>query len=139
MPDQAMTVPIRRPELVIRPLGDRGRYVVKNPRSGEFFHIGEQEQFLLTKLDGTQTAQDVRAAYTERFREPLTERDFDGFLSLARSKGLIQCEQSPALEAPGDEPSVQTSASVPDADVVGAAPPRYRQSILFWRRNLFDP
>src|SRR5262245_2050987 len=139
MPDQAMTVPIRRPELVIRPLGDRGRYVVKNPRSGEFFHIGEQEQFLLSKLDGTQSAQDIYTSFSELFREPLSETDFDGFLRLARSKGLLQSEPMGPSKASGAEPAVQTSASLPDVDSDRSAPPRFKQSILFWRRSLFDP
>jgi multidrug efflux pump subunit AcrA (membrane-fusion protein) len=140
MSDQITIVPTRRPELVIRPLGDQGRYVVKNPRSGEFFHIGEQEQFLLSLLDGTHTPQDVCTAFSEQFREPLSESDFDGFLRLARSKGLLQSEPAGPPKTPGDEPGVQTSASLPDADAVPTAPPpRPRQSILFWRKSLFDP
>jgi hypothetical protein len=35
----ATPLPARRPELLIRPLGDVGQYVVKAPLSGEFFQI----------------------------------------------------------------------------------------------------
>src|SRR5262245_43803520 len=45
MPDLATPLPACRPELLIRPLGEEGGYVVKDPRTGEFFHIGEAEHF----------------------------------------------------------------------------------------------
>jgi len=138
MPELATAVPARRPELIIRPLGDRGRYVVKNQRSGEFFHIGEQEQFLLSKLDGIQTAHDVCTAYTAQFHEPLSENDFDGFLSLARSKGLLQTEKPATPNAPNIGPGVRQSEA-PDRDVAHAPPRPSGQSILYWRRSLLDP
>src|SRR5262249_45000034 len=75
MPDLVMQLPARRPDLVIRPLGDQGQYVVKDPRTGEFFHLGEAEHFLLTQFDALRTAEAVRAAYAERFDEPLSEAD----------------------------------------------------------------
>ena len=131
----ATAVPARRPELVIRPLGDRGRYVVKNQRSGEFFHIGEQEQFLLSKLDGIQTAHDVCAAYTKQFHEPLSESDFDGFLKLARSKGLLQTEKPVTPEAPKVQPGSH-QPKAPDRDVAHAPPRPSGQSILYWRKSL---
>jgi hypothetical protein len=40
MPDLSTPLPARRPELLIRPLGDQGQYVVKDPRTREFFHLG---------------------------------------------------------------------------------------------------
>lgn len=139
MPDLAIIVPARRPELVIRPLGDLGRYVIKDPGSGEFFHIGEQEQFLLTNLDGAQTAQDVCSAFSERFREPLSQSDFNDFLSLARSKGLLQSEKNGPPKATSVEPGAPTSESVPERAVARTAPSPSSQSILYWRKSLFDP
>src|SRR5262245_40305635 len=73
MPELAAHLPARRPELLIKPLGDEGRYVVKDPRTGAFFHLGEAEHFLLTQLDGSRRAEAVCAAYAERFGEPLSE------------------------------------------------------------------
>ena len=100
MPDRATPLPARRPELVIRPLGDDGRYVVKDPRTGEFFQLGEAEHFLLTQLDGVQTADAVRAAYAERFGEPLSEDDLDEFVELARSQGFVECPEAGARHGP---------------------------------------
>ena len=59
MPGAATFLPARRPELVIRAVGERGRHVVKDPCTGSYYTLGEQETFLLTQLDGEHTAEDV--------------------------------------------------------------------------------
>ena len=48
----ATQLPARRADLVIRPIGKEGRYVVKLPGTHDYFHLGEEEHFLLTQLDG---------------------------------------------------------------------------------------
>jgi Coenzyme PQQ synthesis protein D (PqqD) len=102
MSELATLLPARRTELVIKPLGDEGRYVVKDPRTGEFFHLGEVEHFLLTQLDGQRTAETLCAAYAERFDEPLSEDDLDEFIELARSQGFLREENplTPDLSPP---------------------------------------
>jgi multidrug resistance efflux pump len=115
--DLTLPLPARRADLVFRPLGDRGEHVVKDPRTGAYFKLGAEAYFLLSRLDGVQTAADVRAAYAGRFGEPLAEEDLGAFLQLARSRGLLQ-----------------TGAGA------GTLPPaRPRQSLLAWRCRLFDP
>src|SRR5262249_36828591 len=42
-PGRAPRAPGRRPELVIRPLGDDGQHVVKDPATGGYFRLGAQE------------------------------------------------------------------------------------------------
>ena len=111
-------LPARRPDLVIRALGEDGRYVVKDPKTGEFFQIGEAEQFLLEQLDGTRDADAIRAAFEEKFGEPLPEDDLYGFLESVREQGLLQ--------SAGDGAG---------ADLPRTAP----RSILYWRVNLWDP
>lgn len=126
-------LPTRRFDLVIRPLGDAGQYVVKDPRTGEFFQLGEQTHFLLMQLDGANDAAAVCRAFTDRFDEPLSEVDVDGFLAMARGKGLIESreqetssiEDTPASRSPLPGPgpgkafstgartsSIQTSCSI---------------------------
>src|SRR5580765_6973727 len=92
MPDLATPLPVRRPELIIRPLGADGRFVVKDPLTNEFFQIGEAEQFLLERLDGHQDVEAVRTLYAEQFGEPLSEEDLDEFIESARSQGFFQSE-----------------------------------------------
>ncbi len=52
MSDLATPLPGRRPDLIFSPAGEGGRYVIKDPRAGDCFTIGEEEHFLLTQYDG---------------------------------------------------------------------------------------
>src|SRR5262245_17718662 len=107
MPAVATTLPSRRPELLVRPLGNKGQHVVKDPRTGDYYTLGEQESFLLAQLDGQHAAEDVCQAFAERFGEPLSEEDLDQFVRLAQSRGFLEMEpaggQETAIpEAEGD-------------------------------------
>jgi hypothetical protein len=86
----AEMLPARRPELVIKPLGDEGQYVVKDPKSREFFHLGEEEHFLLLELDGEQTADEVIKAFEQQFHESLTEEDLHDFIEMTQGKGFLE-------------------------------------------------
>src|SRR5262245_29797418 len=90
MPDLVIPLPCRRPELTIRPLGENGQCVVKNPRTGEYFSLGPIEHFLLTQLDGKQTAETVAGDFKRQFGEPLSETDLEEFVELARTQGFLQ-------------------------------------------------
>src|SRR5437763_15944487 len=90
MADATRIPPARRPDLVLRPTGDKGDHVVKDPATGTYYNLGAQEAFLLAQLDGLRTAAEVCAAFQERFGEPLSEEDLDGFLELARSRAFLR-------------------------------------------------
>jgi hypothetical protein len=90
MPDLADRLPCRRPELVSRPTGEDGSYLVRDRLKGESFRLGPEEHFLLARLDGTRTAEDLRTGFAERFGEILTSSEFQEFLDLARGRGLLQ-------------------------------------------------
>src|SRR5262249_29529809 len=95
MLDLATPLPCRRPELVARPFGDNGAYLVRNRRAGESFQLGAAEHFLLARLDGTRTAGDLCTAFAERFGERLTEEDLQDFLAAARERGFLQPDGTP--------------------------------------------
>ncbi|MCI0361327.1 MAG: efflux RND transporter periplasmic adaptor subunit [Planctomycetaceae bacterium] len=126
----ASALPTRRSELVVRPLGERGRYVVKDPASGAYFQLGEQEHFLLTQLDGRQDAAAVCTAFQDRFGQPLGEEELDEFLALARTKGLLESAHGAARET--GRPAAAAGQSV-------SRNPQFRQSLLYWRKSLVDP
>jgi hypothetical protein len=92
MPDLATPLPRRRAELVARPFGDNGSYLIRNRQKGESFQLGQEEHFLLAQLDGTRTVDAICAAFAKRFGEPLTEDQLHEFLELARSRELLQDE-----------------------------------------------
>ena len=49
----ATTIPTpRRGDLLLKPVGDGGEHVVKDPRAGTYFNLPPQEAFLLNQLDG---------------------------------------------------------------------------------------
>jgi hypothetical protein len=104
MRDIVNPLPYRRPELVSRPLGENGCYLVRDRRAGESFTLGSQEHFLLARLDGTRTAEDLRAAFAARFGEPLTDDELQDFLHLAGDRGLLQMEDTGATRSSGDRP-----------------------------------
>jgi multidrug resistance efflux pump len=137
----AMSLPPRRPELVIRPLGEQGRYVVKDPRTGEFFQLGEQEHFLLTQLDGARSGADICAAFAERFAQSLSEQELQEFLALATEQGLVQAaqvEHGVARPEHGGEGRENLVSPARPSKTQGV-PPSRRQSILYWRKNIIDP
>jgi len=71
MPDLAMLLPARRPEFVVRPLGYRGPYLLKDPGTGTCYHLGEEEHSLPTRLDLASHTAAMRAPFAGRSGRPL--------------------------------------------------------------------
>jgi putative peptide zinc metalloprotease protein len=137
MSDLPTPLPWRRVDLVFRPAGEGGGSVIKDPRSGDYFTVGEEEYFLLTQLDGQQCAQSIRVRFAERFGQSLEPEELDEFLGAAREQGLLRADEAldAASLALGGRPT-----GVPGAD--GSRPGRRRvswQGLLSWRIALFDP
>src|SRR4051812_49628314 len=76
-------LPARRPDLLLMPAFGQGACLVEDRASGERYRLGEEEFFLLSRLDGTQTARELCAAYQARFGAPLSEADVGQFLDEA--------------------------------------------------------
>jgi putative peptide zinc metalloprotease protein len=135
---------MRRPEIIVRPVADNGQHVVKDPSTGTYFNVGEQEAFLLLNLDGAQTAEGICAAFAARFGEPFSSADLRDFLEIIYAQGLLQPAHRPGSAelrngtAPTDP--TEDKATIPAA-TEALAPPRTRpkQSILSWRKRIFDP
>jgi multidrug resistance efflux pump len=127
----ATQLPARRNNLVIRPIGERGRYVVKVSGTQNYYHLGEEEHFLLLQLDGKRDAATVCAAFETKFGEPLTEEDLDGFLEMARGQGLLE-------NAEGGETSAESKRvdNTPHSDPLTLGS---KQSISYWRKSVFNP
>src|SRR5688572_18344496 len=142
MSDVATIPPARRPELMLRPIGNRGEFVVKDPQSGQYFNLGPQESFLLERLDGEQTARAICDAFERHFNEPLSEQDLGEFLEVARSMGFLQAVGVPGTLLGEDARAVTTAdyASAPPSRAAAEpTPAKPRQSILYWRKSAFDP
>src|SRR5262245_49008498 len=131
----AADLPVRRSDLVIRPIGEQGRYVVKDPGSGSYFQIGEQEHFLLLLLDGQHGADAVCRKFEAQFAESLSAEDLDGFIALARRRRLVRENDDAVQETAqghGRNERNQILSQLPAPTTSPArveAPPRQRQSI----------
>jgi multidrug resistance efflux pump len=136
MPDLAPPLPCRRAELVVRPLGERGPYVVKDRSSGAFYHLGDEEHFLLTQLDGQRDAEAIRAAFAERFGQPLAEEELQEFLEMAAQRGLLQGDKE--TRGRGDGEPLTQGDDLSEATSPGGRAP-YGLRLLYWRKSLFDP
>jgi multidrug efflux pump subunit AcrA (membrane-fusion protein) len=140
MPDLAELLPCRRPELVVRPLGEDGPYVVKDPRTGAYYHLGDEEHFLLTQLNGQRDAETIRAAFAERFGQALSDEELEEFLDMAEERGLLQGERQGDKETgrQGDRGTrKQRDKETQGGAIAGAAP--FSLRLLYWRKSFFDP
>ena len=144
MTDVVSPLPMRRPELSVSQLGDKGRHVVKDPVSGDYFHLGEVELFLLEQLNGRQSPADISKAFELKFDDSLTMEELNDFVKLAGSRGFLQT----AVSADGvDDWSERTAEPTPEPArqneqpkvTTQSLPRRQRQSMLYWRRSVFDP
>ncbi len=130
-------LPNRRPELLIRPLGDEGQCVVKDPLSGAYFHLGPEEHFLLSQLDGSHDSHAIRTAFAHRFGHALSLAELDEFVATAQAQNLL-------LELPEPDGSQTDDELIPSRPRAAhhsqlAASPAPRQGLLYWRKSLFDP
>src|SRR5438093_1637719 len=125
-------LPALRPELVVRSLGEHGPYIVKDPRGGAYYQLGEEEHFLLTQFDGTRSAEAIGEAFAECFGESLSRAELDEFVEMAQSRGFLQDQ----LDGPSQSGTPNGNSATPLRIV---APPRRRQSIFYWRKSFCDP
>jgi ribosomal protein L16 Arg81 hydroxylase len=86
----------------LRPLAERGSYLVHNRLKGESFKVGPEEHFLLERLDGIRTVHQLCALFEERFDQPLTRDELQDFMSLAREREFLQPEDSGLPRSIGD-------------------------------------
>jgi len=124
-------LPVRRPDLIVRPRGDDGECVIKDPRTGAYFNLGPHESFLLARLDGQRDRLTTRTEFERRFAETLSDDDLDGFVELARSQGFLS---DPAAQ-PAQPPMARVVKPLPPP----TPPAKPHQSLLYWRKNVFDP
>jgi putative peptide zinc metalloprotease protein len=140
MTNLAPPLPCRRPDLVVRPFGEDGLYVVKDPRTGAYYQLGDEEHFLLTQLDGQRDAETIRAAFAERFGQALSDEELQEFLDMAEERGLLQGERQGDKETgrQGDRGTrKQGDKETQGGAIPGAAP--FGLRLLYWRKSFFDP
>ncbi|HWM37195.1 MAG TPA: M50 family metallopeptidase [Streptomyces sp.] len=104
--------PALRPEVLISPPLLRAAstiHLVKDPYSGASFEVGSREHFLISRLDGGRTLEEIGAEYAQSFGKRLGEANWQQLLGLLGSRGLLA--GAPVPGAPGPAPAA--SAPVP--------------------------
>ncbi len=127
-------LPGRRDDLVVRPVAGN-QYVIKDPVTEAYFQIGEQEWFLLSQLDATATSSSVLNAFEAKFGEELSSEDLNDFIEMVSQRHLLK-------DKAGTRPRSKSYVDSEDEnwnDASAGSGKKSRQSILYWRYNLFDP
>jgi multidrug resistance efflux pump len=120
----ATLLPARRSELIVRPIGDEGQHVVKDPGTGAYFELGPEEHFLLTQLDGSSDSAEICTAFERQFGQPLSPDELTEFVDMARERKLLR-----------DAPTASPIGKASEAELTI----EQRQSLLYWRKSIFDP
>ena len=73
-PDIGYSVLRLRPNLVCTPQADGPRtcYVLQDPVSLRYFRLEEKQRYVVERMDGTHTLEDIRRAYEQGYRASST-------------------------------------------------------------------
>src|SRR5262245_40191290 len=117
MSQLAAQLPVKRADVVSWPTGKPDEYLVRNRSTGEVFRLGAEEHFLLTRLDGRLSADEIRAAFASNFGQPLVGGEWEDFLKLASEQGVLDWKDCGANAAgrAGREPATPIQASAPQS------------------------
>ncbi|WP_405550747.1 ATP-binding cassette domain-containing protein [Streptomyces sp. NBC_01171] len=92
-----------RPDLVAGPRLVRGAariHLLKDPRTGRRLELGPKEHFLITRLDGTRTLEEIGGEYAGAFGARLGEAQWGQLLRLLHVRGLLEGSPAPAAAPP---------------------------------------
>ncbi|MFJ6195520.1 hypothetical protein [Micromonospora sp. NPDC092111] len=121
--------PRLRPEIVLGPGQRRGEGVVhhvKDPLTGWFYRIGPREHFLLSRMDGTRSLDDLGADYAETFGRRLGPESWQQLFGMLYKRQLL-------AGATDDEALARLTASAAENAE------RAKRGPLQARFPLFDP
>ncbi|OAI53660.1 hypothetical protein AYO47_04305 [Planctomyces sp. SCGC AG-212-M04] len=135
MDDLATLLPARRADLRIKQVSDDS-FVVRSADASKYFSVGPQEAFLLERLDGEHSVEDVCREYEEQFGEPCEAADVLEFVDSLARRDLLEGTGALQPRDPARSPNPDD-----DDDEEDDTPTKGRAagSLLFYRIRLFDP
>jgi multidrug resistance efflux pump len=112
--------------------------VVKHRATGQFFQVGETEHFLLSQLDGQTSSGAICTRFEQQFGQPLSAEELEEFVAMATEQGLVGFAKRPPPKANTvlAETASESAVSYSQSETRN---PKSRQSVLYWRKSLFDP
>ncbi|MFD7229773.1 M50 family metallopeptidase [Streptomyces sp. NPDC059881] len=147
----AVTVPAHhRPELgagvrISEPLlhGPDLVHLIKDTDSGQAYKVGTKEHFLISRMDGTRSIEEIGAEYAAHFGRRLADANWQPLLASLGARGLLKGAPAPTVPAqpqpqpqpPPPHPPVRgllrgTIRLVADADATTAALHRVVRPLL---------
>ncbi|MEU1689064.1 M50 family metallopeptidase [Micromonospora sp. NPDC005707] len=100
--DATWTRPRLRAEVVLGPGQWRGEKLVhhvKDPETGWFYRIGPREHFLLSRMDGTRTLDDLATDYATTFGKRLGPDNWQQLFGMLHQRQLLDGATDPAALA----------------------------------------
>lgn len=97
-----------RPDLVLGPSLLRGPtriHLLKDPRTGRRLEVGAKEHFIITRLDGTRSLEEIGQAYSGAFGTRLGEAQWGQMLRLLGTRGLLDGGPAPVAPTPVPTPA----------------------------------
>ncbi|MEV0157879.1 M50 family metallopeptidase [Micromonospora sp. NPDC050686] len=97
--EETWTRPRLRPGVLLGPGQWRGEKLVhhvKDPQTGWYYRVGPREYFLLTRMDGTRTLDELAAEYAEVFRRRLGPESWQQLFAMLHRRQLLDGATDPA-------------------------------------------
>lgn len=135
MPTLDDIAPMLSSDVVLHPLKEDGRHVVKIGRKQRYLQLGEQESFLLLKFDGKTPYREITTSFEDRFQEPLSADDVGDFVKMAKDEGLLERSGRRGSKDATEVPQRLTLFGVVGEMVKQAR----KQSPLYFRVALYNP
>ncbi|MFJ2234954.1 M50 family metallopeptidase [Streptomyces sp. NPDC087859] len=110
--------PELRPEVRVSDellLGNGTVHLIKNTENGQSFKVGTREHFLISRMDGSRSLDEIGAEYAGRYGRRLSDANWQQLLGMLGTRGLLAGAPAtaPAREA---APKAPETANVPKAE-----------------------
>ncbi|MEU5322049.1 M50 family metallopeptidase [Streptomyces sp. NPDC021056] len=102
--------PELRPEVRVSDellLGDGTVHLIKNTESGQSFKVGTREHFLISRMDGSRSLDEIGAEYAGRYGRRLSDANWQQLLGMLGTRGLL-------AGAPATAPAQEAAPKAPE-------------------------
>ncbi|MFE4579618.1 metalloprotease [Streptomyces chartreusis] len=86
--------------------GPRTVHLIKDTESGRSFEVGVKEHFVITRMDGTRSLEEIGADYAREYGRRLGNTQWHQILGMLGSRGLLQG----SARAPVHPPSIEANS-----------------------------
>ncbi|MEV0927149.1 peptidase M50 [Streptomyces spongiicola] len=94
-------------------------HLIRNTGSGKSFRVGPREHFLISRMDGTRTLEEIGADYAGQFGRRLGDSHWRSLLALLGSRDLLAGRPAPTAAPEGE--AAGTPAGTPAGTAAGTA------------------